>query len=109
MAKLEPWAEKKGKSFVKYDSICDQVEKALVHDKQIVEQQDLIVDMKSLQQNLSFKKTDVRTAIEAIGKKFQLIWGLKDDFFEDWHSTLVRRFLNIMHIAHKDFAVCKQL
>ena len=55
-----------------------------------------------LQNNLSFKMSTVREAVNIIGNENKVGWKLNDAHFNDWVTTITARLRNMMFVIGRD-------
>lgn len=93
-------------SFLKYGE-AETVKEAAMQVKSIVEQATLLRTLYAEQANLSFQRSTVKEAMVALRTLKVAEWTLSPSHYEDWETTMVKRFMNLCHCAAQ--AIAKKL
>lgn len=85
-----------GPGYVKYD----EGQKAQVNKHQILAVRDIIQPLYALQQNLSFKKSTLQSALSKVASN-KPEWALTKEMKKDFVETVTKRLMNILkHCSH---------
>ncbi|CAK0882985.1 unnamed protein product, partial [Prorocentrum cordatum] len=95
---LKPLVDSKGKSFLKYDE-HEQVMKAGTLPDLIKRAHDYLDIMHGLQNNLSFKRAQIKSVATAIANEYKEKWKLSGPMVRDYAITMERRMCNIHHVV----------
>ena len=90
-------------SFLKYGE-AETVKEAAMQVKSIVEQATLLRTLYAEQANLSFQRSTVKEAMVALRTLKVAEWTLSPSHYEDWETTMVKRFMNFCHCAAQAIA-----
>ena len=96
---FENAADRRGKSFCRYSDAM-KTKNAALDTAEIKECEQLLAELRCIDQRFAFKPRDIEAALAVTIEKFNGTWQLKAHHVDEWVSTIKRRVINMMSRVH---------